>query len=736
MESGALSPGELKRGRKSYYALAFFNVLSFQLITGNIITLFAIRLGAGNSLIGLISSFMYISLFFLFIGRLLVTKFGVVRLMGKFYLIRFALIIPMPLAVFFAAPEKRVIAFAFMIFAAAGFNIARGIAIVSDSPIVAHLAGTKDRGIFLSKVQIISQAMAIFSAFLMAFLLGAEAPLWRFAVIISIGILLGFISTIFIFRLPEPVDALRGAGSKILDSLAKAFSSRNTIIFFACGFLVHASAAMFGSFLVVYLKQVYAFPDNRLVLYSALANVGALVMAILSGLTMDRIGAKPLLFGFTFVSLISIFIAIVSPGFAGLPLMVYAGVLFFVWGMGSAGMGNSSLSYFIGLTDSSERVNYGIIYYFIVGLGGTMGSIAGGNALDFLLNTVALGAPESFRIYFSVIALVVVAILLATRSLENAGAYPIKDAIMFILSPRDMRALTLLRKLDEAETVEEESNLIEELRQVPSELAMDGVMAKVRSPSYQIRAQALEVLMDAPLDEKARQLLVSEVKNNEYTTGSLAARIIGNRSVHEGIPFLRKALRSPDTLLAGESMVALAKLGDSESIGEIEAILRETRNPRLIIHGAKALEKHRKPSSLETLLEKLESRQLPFIRDEIILSLAGLFGHGDWFYQLYVDFLEKAHLGVVELLDEILEQAKDIPEPRRIALQRLAEAIPKGGKEYRDLVLGLLPETSLTLDGTDIRNQLERAAARVALNRLPRFRFFLAAMLIHAFADK
>jgi len=735
MESGALSPGELKRGRKSYYALAFFNVLSFQLITGNIITLYAIRLGAGNSLVGLISSFLYISLFFLFIGRWLVKKFGVVRLMGKFFLIRFALLFPMPLAVFFAAPEKRVIAFAFMILAAAGFNIARGIAIVSDSPIVAHLAGTKDRGIFLSKVQIISQAMAIFSAFLMAFLLGAEAPLWRFAVIISLGIFLGFISTIFIFQLPEPVDALRGAGSKILDSLAKAFSSRNTLIFFSCGFLVHATAAMFGSFLVVYLKQVYAFPDSRLVLYSALANVGALVMAVLSGLTMDRIGAKPLLFGFTFVSLLSIFIAIVSPGISGLPLMVYAGVLFFIWGMGSAGMGNSSLSYFIGLTDSSERVNYGIIYYFIVGLGGTLGSIAGGNSLDFLLNTARLGAPESFRIYFSAIALLIVVILLATRSLENAGAYPIKDAIMFILSPRDMRALTLLRKLDEAETVEEESDLMEELKQVPSELAMDGVMAKIRSPSYQIRAQALEVLMDAPLDAKARRLLVSEVKNNAYTTGSLAARIMGNRAIGEGIPVLRKALHSPDTLLAGESMVALAKLGDLESIGEIEAILRETRNPRLIIHGAKALEKHRKPSSLETLLEKLESRQLPFIRDEIILSLAGLFGYGNWFYPLYVHFLEKVNLGVAELLDEIQEGLKNHRNPHRDILIRLAEAVPKGGKVYRDLVLALLPETNLALDGVDVTSHLERAARRVALDKLPRFRFFLAAMMIYSMLD-
>jgi len=96
---------------------------------------------------------------------------------------------------------------------------------------------------------------------------------------------------------------------------------------------------------------------------------------------------------------------------------------------------------------------------------------------------------------------------------------------------------------------------------------------------------------------------------------------------------------------------------------------------------------------------------------------------------------------VVELLDEILEQAKDAPDsrkpdPRSEMLRRLAEAIPKGGKEYRDLVLSLLPETNLTLDGVDVGYQLERAVERVALNRLPRFRFFLAALLIHTFAEE
>jgi MFS family permease len=730
MDSSSLSPGALKKARKHYYSLAFFNVLSFQLITGNIITLFALRLGAANSFIGLISSFLYVSLFFLFIGRLLVARFGIVRLMGTFYVLRYLLFIPMPLAAFFAAPATRGIAFTLMLLASAGFNIARGIAIISDSPIVANLSGTKDRGIFFSKIQIITQVMAIVGAIFMATVLGDDTPLWRFVIIIIIGISSGLIGSSHIFKLPEPGGALKGAEEKILHSIRTALTIRNSRVFFSITFLVNATAAMFGSFLVVFLKTLYAFPDNRLVLYSALANIGALGMAVLSGFTMDRIGSKPLLFTFTFVGLLAVFVAIISPELHGLPLMVFAGSLFFLWGMGVSGMGNACLSYFIGFTDVAKRLNYGLIYYFIVGAGGTVGSILGGISLDFLGNTLGLPASESFRLYFSVIALAMTAILIGIQSLENAGSYPIRDAIMFILSPRDMRALTLLRRLDTAGTVDRERRVIRELQSTPSRLAMDGVMHRLRSPSFQIRSQALEALAEAPLNTKARRMLLSEVKNNAYTTGSMAARIIGERGIQEGIPNLHRALYSPDNVLAGESMVALAKLKDPSAPAKIEAILRETHNPRLIIYSVRALEQYHLPSSLPVLMGKLHARQAPYIRDEIILALSGFFDMSDWFYPRFVAFLEKSSVGIAMLCDDIKETFADEHDSPGVALLRLVEVTQAGEATYRTTVQELLQHTTIELHDQNASPILLQCLKDLPLSRLPRFRYFLSSLIV------
>ncbi len=735
MENGAPSPAALKRARNTYFGFAFFNVLSFQLISGNIITLYALRLGAGNSMVGLISSFLYMSLLFLLVGRLLVPRFGIVKLMGIFFVIRYTLFIPMPLAALFASPQTIGLAFAMMLIASAGFNFARGIAIVSDSPLVASLSGTRDRGFFLSKVQIIVQSMAIAGALFTSFILGEDSPTSRFVVLISIGILAGYVGSGIIFKLPEPREGLPENGGTMLESVKLAFSLDNVRRFFLNSFMVHASIALFGAFLVVYFKDRYLLADHSLILVSVLANVGALFMAVLSGLALDRIGSKPLLFAFSFVSLVSIIVAVVSPPLSGPPLFVYAGVITLLWGMGSSGMGNSGLNYFLGITDASRRLDFGIIYYFVMGAAGTIGSIAGGLILDLLLYSLKLDPILAYRLFFTLVALMLVAILFNVRSLANAGAYPIRDAIMFILSPRDMRALTLLRRLDNAETVNEESAVLEELRVAPSELALGGMIDRLRSPSFQIRAKALEYFVEAPLDNDARRLLVSEVRNNPFTTGNMAARIIGDRDVREGVEALRSGLQSQDTLLAGECMVALAKLGDIESISAVEGLFNRTHNPRLTIFGAKALELFQRPSSVRTLLGKLESRHAPYIRDEIILSLSGCFGYSDWFYPRYVDFLEKAGMGVALLLDDIEAGAKAGKHLSVEPLGKLARSITAGGNEYSGHVGFLLQRTELLLHGENVTPIVGAASRNKRLLQLPRFRFFLAATVIRNALD-
>jgi hypothetical protein len=204
--------------------------------------------------------------------------------------------------------------------------------------------------------------------------------------------------------------------------------------------------------------------------------------------------------------------------------------------------------------------------------------------------------------------------------------------------------------------------------------------------------------------------------------------------VKEAIPALREALDSRDFFLCGKSMVALARLGDRQSIPEVERLVATTRNPRLIIHGATALEMFRSASSVGILIPKLQERLSGFIRDEINLALAGLLGLQDFYYSLYLAFLEDKRRGVAALKDYLSERLargeKTRVDPE--ALQALAEDTLGDETAFGEVVSGVFRKIRLEVGGENVAPLLIDAACKPSLARLSRFRYLLAAIAIRS----
>ncbi len=744
-DATALSPAEMERARKNYYLFAFFNTLSFQFLTGNILTLYALKIGAGNSFLGILSAFLYLSFFFMFAGRALVNRMGAVRIMTAFFFIRCVAMIPMLAGPFLVASGQSAVALALTAASAAVFNVARGIAVVGDSPILSEIGGDKTRGVFLSRVQVIAQTAAIFSGFVIAFFLGRNAPVFRYVAIIGSGVVLGCASSIFISRLPEPRSCAEGVSGSLRSSFAKALKSRKTALFFASIFLVYLIIAMTGSFLLVYFKTVHGLADSRLALLASLANVGALCMAILSGFTLDRLGSKPLYFAFAVVTTLSLIPAVLCPSLrGGLLASLVAGFMFFLYGMGTAGMGNAGQNYFLGMTPPKDRLNFGIIFYLLVGAGGTVGSLAGGWFLDRLLAIPGLSAPGAFRIFFSLAIVLLLAAAAIMIRLTSGDAYSLGEAIRFMLSPKDMRALALLRRLENPRTFSEEGKAIEALGEQFSALAVGELLSKVRSPSLQTRTLALKALRDAPLGGEVEKMLIAELKDHPGTTGHLAAEIIGNRRIAGGIPQLRLAMRSDDPLLAGASMVSLAHLGDGKSLAKIEEVLGETENPRLLERAIAAARIYGRASSVPILLGRLSEPSDSCIRDEIVLALSSMAGVFDWFYPKYSGFTEHGELGVAQLKDCVKEMIGNSSSELKSRLLEIAEAPLKDPSRFSAIVSPLLADTlladtqsaarSIRVGGEDIAPALLQALGDrdLRLAELDRFRFLCAALIIAA----
>ncbi len=730
MKASGLPPSELQRGRKILLAFTFFNVLSFLLIGSNLIILYALKLGANNFIIGLLSSFLQIAYLFMLLGRNLIKRMGAVKLFGIFWTLRYILMLPvLSIPLIYQYTGNTVIPLAILIFSVLAFNISRGIAITSYNPIIGELAGDKDRANFLSKVQIINHLLVISTGVLIAFYLGKDAPIFKYTLFIAIGIVSGIIGSILIFKLPEPLSSDKGIRKSFRKSISFTIHSKDLRRFFLSLFISSLAVAMLTPFVVVYFKNVYGNSDSQIIFFTVAGGFGALVMALINGFIMDRIGAKPLNLIYSFVISIILIPMLITPtfttqiwqyGFACL-------ILFFTY-MGTNGIFSTNQVYFFSLIKPEERLNLGILYFLTMGISGTIGSLLGGSLLEGLQKYLAENIVFAFRAYFAILlglyALTIILILM----LKDVGAYTVRDAIGIIFSPRDLRAIGLLNKLGKSHSLKEERSIIQALGISGSVVTKEELLARLKSPSFAIRAEALNALNNVPIDEKVERALVSEIKNHHYTTAYLAAEIIGKRKITSGIKPLIQTLNSKDYFLVGKSMVALARLNVTDSIPKIIEVFSKTTNPRLIIHGAWALQIFRDKKTIPALLDKLKNKTSPFVRDEIILSIAGILDLFDWFYPLYTTFLESANEGIELLLDKLKYQ--HIPHTTK---NQIAEIIKTSNKDYSvfsSKMSGILDEIQKLDTELSFVAYFKKALKNETTSKLERFRFLISSLAI------
>jgi predicted MFS family arabinose efflux permease len=729
MRKAPLSPGELAQARSRFTVFAVLNVISFTLLSGNIITLYVLRLGGGSFLVGLLSSFMYIAYLAMLLGRRIAPGWGMTRLMGWFWVIRYLLMVPMLFAPLAVGLEQRELAFALVVFSVLGFNGARGVAMAGYNPILGEIASERDRGAFLAQNQAIQNAVNVGLGIAMALVLGWRSTLTVYNAFIIVGILTGLWAARLVFTFPEPARG-RGPGANLWGGLAEAFRQPSFRRFILIYFFTSLATYMVIPFLVVYLKEVYGQSDSQILYFTVLGSVGAVLMALASGFIIDRLGAKPLYFVFTAILALTLIPLIASPPIrSAAGIWAFAAALLFFNSMGQFGIQNAGQTYFLAAIRPEQRLNLGVAFFMTLGIAGGIGSLLGGTLLEWLSSLFAFAPASAFRLYFALCAAGFLAILALINRLENLGAYPIVDALAAIVSPRDLRAISLLNRLSRSRSVSEEKDTLRALAEAPSSLSVQDLLAKLSSPRFTVRTEALQALRSLPPEEAVVQALISEVKNHAFTTAALAAEILGQRRIRQAIPTLRKSLQSRDFFLGGEAMVSLAQLEDRESLPAIRETLGKTTNPRLLIQAATALELFRDAGSIPLLLARLRQKSLPFVRDELLLALAGILGMSEWFYPLYAEFLEKGSTGISLLRDQ-LNRMGGTRIPRSL-LEELLERLPVANKRFfARLAAELLSHLSLPVGEEDAAHQLAEAVADPRLARLDRFCFLVAAAII------
>jgi len=653
----ALSPCKLREARDLYNLFNVFNALSWQFLIGTILTLFALRMEASSTYIGVVSALAYLSYFFLVLGKGLARRFSIVGVFSFAWAARALGMLPLVVTPLLYSAGHRETALFLTFLGTAMFHFFRGVGMIANNPVLSHLSSGPDRGAYMTQIQIINSAVGMFAGFVIAMLLGRDPPLFLYSVIFAAGICSGVASGILIRKAPEPPTESGGTGKTPLPAVfAEAFATPPVKLFMGIFFLTALASGIARTFLIVYSREVFGQSDGMASLYAVFGSLGNLMIGLVIKLLVDRIGAKPIFIVCVIISLLSMLPIIFFPK-AGLDnfttVTLFLTFLFFILNFGFLGAENIAQTYFLGLVPEEKMMDMGILYFFVFGVAGASGTFLGGLFLDAL---TGMKVPPfwAFKALYLLLTAVCGLALFLQHRLASLGALPFRRALSVMFSLNDLKAITLLDRLHKTSDSGEEEALLEALHDTPSNLAVPELLERARSPRLAVRQESIRALESLEtLSGEAEKALIDDIIHNPYTTAYLSARVLGSHGVFSAAPLLRELTDSDDYMLAGEAMIALARLGDEAFRPRIEQIVIETRNPRLKIMGVEAFGVYGSANSLSALLDILKGKDPPpYLRDEVALAMAAILKTENQFYPLLVRFLEDESLMPALAMDE------------------------------------------------------------------------------------
>jgi len=396
---------QIADGRRTFHRFMSLNVIAFSVLTGNVISVFAIKLDVSNSYIGLLQSFVHLSMVFVLLGRLLMQYMSSVRVFAIGWTIRYvaaSLLLVIPFVV--SRSGGTAVATALILIAAGGFHIFRGVGVAGQVAIVAGLASGSDRGRFLSVNSILANTIALVGGLAIAALLGTDAPLSRFVLFFAFAIACGFLSVLQVRKLPEPHVESGGDFRAFVIDVRSVIHERSLRRFlgYLAGFALGTSALI--AFLVVLSKRVFLLPDNFTVLLVAIGNMGAVASGLINRKLVDASGAKALIVSYQLVLLVVAVTMIFASGSRAGGWGIMA-ISFFVAAAAHSGLHVASQAYYFGLYHEQKHRNLGLLYSVVSGSVGAVGAYLGGLLLDLVEPRFDL--PIAFRVLFASIALIV-----------------------------------------------------------------------------------------------------------------------------------------------------------------------------------------------------------------------------------------------------------------------------------------------------------------------------------------
>lgn len=291
-----MSPGtHTLPGLVHAYWFAIFNALSYQIVLGSPMVLYAKGLGASATVLGILAGMMPLLVIFQIPAARHVTRVGYKRFVfagwGTRVLFIF-LIACVPLTAAFLSPPNQIAVLLFLLF---GFNLSRGISSAAWLPWITALVPPAIRGHYLARDSACVNAGSALTLILAGTALGHQPTGRQFAAIFAFSAVAGAVSLTFLKRIPDgtpPEQEVANPTPVPWKTIAAYSPFRKLLRLNIAWSMAYGGLA---AFTVAYLRMAAGLSEDLILYLTGLSYVGGIGGLVLFGSRLDRHGSKPVL---------------------------------------------------------------------------------------------------------------------------------------------------------------------------------------------------------------------------------------------------------------------------------------------------------------------------------------------------------------------------------------------------------------------------------------------------------
>lgn len=419
---------------RNAHAFQFFNAISFQIILGAPIILYAKSLGASSTVLGIIAAFTPLLMVFQLPAAQFLERVGYKQfiLMGWALRTIFIFVVALvPFLHFLDNPSKIVVILAALFF----FNLLRGISTAAWMPWITGLVSPGEQGRFVSANMVAANIGCLIALLASALVMTGKVDNWEYALVFALSGIGATISLVFLRRMPDipPGETTRRSGQSVPWRAIVKYPPFRILLIFTVVFMVVLGGM--GIFTVEYLREIPKFNPDTILVLSTMSFVGALISLPIGGRLTDLMGSRPVLFLSTLlfgVSILGWFLLAAGVG----PVNLWTvGTLNFLIGVATANFQTAHTRLLMQTAPEMGRNHFFAIFAVISSLGLGASPILWGVSLDAIGTFELVTGWFHWRkhsIYFLAIFLVnIVALFLVSKLIEPTGPPPEEKGFLY-----------------------------------------------------------------------------------------------------------------------------------------------------------------------------------------------------------------------------------------------------------------------------------------------------------------